>query len=260
LRPPFLPPLPSPHRLALASLALAAALVGPIGSGAAQPSGAPPPSGAAGPASASARPGPFLAASIGGGQVGDAAPGLTGSSPGLRGRLELGYGDGRFIRGALALVLARSSYTNAIAPPEMILADADLDLTRIGAGAVAEAHLPLGRLSPSLGAGVFADRMKASAGGVLLGISGDYFETSDLGLGVEARAGLDVRVHAVVQLGLRAGWSWTRADLGELTDGAEWLSGPWLELRLTFDTTGFRMSSGPAGSQSPGPGLTSRRR
>lgn len=193
-----------------------------------------------------ARPGPFLAAAIGGGETRDAPPGLTGGGLGLRGHLEVGYGDGRFVSGALSLALARARYTNNIPPPEMVLPDADLELDRIGFGAVVEGRLPLGRVAPSLGAGAYLDRMSASAAGSLLGISGDYFETSDVALGIEARAGVDVRVHRAVALGARAGWSWSRADLDELTGGARWLSGPWIELRVAFDTSGFRMASGSA--------------
>jgi hypothetical protein len=206
-----------------------------------------PQSGRAEPAESSAeRAGPFLAASVGGGESGDAAPGLTGGGLGLRGRLEVGYGDGRFGSAALSLGLARSGYTNALPPPEMVLPDADLRVTRVGFGVAGEAHLPLGRVVPLVGAAATVDRVKATARGTLLGIRGDYFEASDVGVTIEARAGLDVRVHSAVLLGLRGGWSWTRADLEGLTDGGEWLGGPWLELRVTFDASGFRMASGAA--------------
>jgi len=202
--------------------------------------------------SASAEPaGPFLAASVGGGELGDAPPGLTGGGLGLRGHLEVGYGDGRFIGGALSLALARADYTNRVPPPETIQPDADLRLTRVGFGAVVEGRLPLGRLTPSVGLGVYLDRLSAKAGGARLGIRGDYFATSDVAVGAELRAGLDLRVHPVVQIGARAGWSWSRADLGELTAGADWLAGPWLELRVTFDASGFRMGSSNA-SAPPG--------
>lgn len=197
-------------------------------------------------ASSADKAGPFLAASAGAGESGDSAPGLTGGGVGPRGRLEVGYGDGRFGSAALSLALSRSSYTNAIPPPEMILPDGDLRVTRVGFGVAGEAHLPLGRVVPVLGAAATVDRVKATARGTLLGIRGDYFEASDVGVTIEARAGLDVRVHSAVLLGLRGGWSWTRADLDQLTDGGEWLAGPWLELRVTFDASGFRMASGSA--------------
>src|SRR5882762_7209759 len=76
--------------------------------------------------------GPFVAASVGGGEQGDASPGLEGGGIGLRGHLELGYGDGRFVSGALSLALARSSYDNHIAPPEMVRPQSGLELSRIG--------------------------------------------------------------------------------------------------------------------------------
>jgi hypothetical protein len=196
-----------------------------------------------------ARPGPFLAASVGGGTMGDASPGLTGSSPGLRGHIEVGYGDGRYLSGALSLALGRSYYDNTIEPPGDVQPEGDLRLTRLGFGAVGEGRLPLGRVVPILGAGAYLDRMSASARGALLGISGDYFEADDLAVGLEARAGVDVRVHDAVEIGVRAGWHFSRADLEELTGGAAWLSGPWVELRVTFDASGFRMATGSARSR-----------
>jgi hypothetical protein len=218
--------------LAALTLALAPSLA------AAQPPGAPgAPAEPEGP-----RPGPFLAASVGGGILGDAAPGLTGNEPGLRGHLELGYGDGRFASGALSLALGRTRYDNNQPPPGMVQPDANLSVNRIGFGAVGEGRLPLGRVVPILGAGLYVDRTSASASGALLGIRGEYFETSDISIGAEARAGVDLRIHSAVELGLRGGWSWSRADLDELTSGAAWLSGPWVELRVTFDASGFRMA------------------
>jgi hypothetical protein len=196
-----------------------------------------------------ARPGPFLAASMGGGAMGDASPGLTGSSPGLRGHLEVGYGDGRFWSGALSVALGRSYYDNTIEPPEDVQPEDSIRLTRVGFGAVGEGRLPLGRVVPLLGAGVYLDRMSAAARGSLIGIQGDYFEADDLAVGLEARVGVDVRVHAAVEVGARAGWHWSRADLAELTGGAAWLSGPWVELRVTFDASGFRMATGSARSR-----------
>ena len=88
--------------------------------------------------------------------------------------------------------------------------------------------------------------MSATARGSALGIRVNYFETTDIAVGFEARAGFDVRVHDAVELGLRAGWHWSRTDLVDLTGGAEWLSGPWIELRATFDASGFRMATGSA--------------
>ncbi len=192
-----------------------------------------------------AGPGPFLAASIGGGELGDASPGLNGGALGLRGHLELGYGDGRFVSGALSLALARSSYASDIPPPEMVVPEGDLELSRVGIGAVGEGRLPLGRAALSVGAGAFVDRMNAVASGSLLGIRGDYFQARSVAIGLEARTGVDLRIHPVVTVGLRAGWGWCRADLDELTGGAAWLSGPWLELRITLDASGFRMTSAP---------------
>src|SRR5688500_17810008 len=78
------------------------------------------------PAPARAEPstgGPFLAASVGAGDVGDAPPGLAGADPDLRGHLELGYGDGRLWSAALSLGLARAGYANQQVPPEGILPD-----------------------------------------------------------------------------------------------------------------------------------------
>jgi hypothetical protein len=197
------------------------------------------------PAAARAEPstgGPFLAASVGGGDVGDAPPGLAGADLDLRGHLELGYGDGRLWSAALSLGLARAGYANQQMPPEGILPDADLRLRRIGFGAAVEGHLPLGRVTPVIGAVASVDRLSASASGALLGVRGEYFETTDVAPGFELRAGADVRVHPAIQLGLRAGWSWTHADLDGLTDGGRWLDGPGVELRVTIDASGFRMS------------------
>ncbi|HTE54107.1 MAG TPA: hypothetical protein VK698_24805 [Kofleriaceae bacterium] len=187
-------------------------------------------------------PGPFLAASVGAGDVGDAAPGLTGGTFDLRGHLELGYGDGRFVSGALSLALARAGYANQLPPPESVQPDANLRLHRIGVGALVEGHLPMGRFTPTVGAGAYVDRLSASASGAVLGVRGEYFESTDVAPGFELRAGLDLRVHSAVVVGLRAGWSWTRADLDELTGGARWLSGPGVELRVSFDVSGFRMA------------------
>jgi len=190
------------------------------------------------------RPGPFMAASLGGGEVGDAPPGLTGGGLGLGGHLEVGYGDGRFVSGAVSVLAGRTSYDNNVPPPEMVQPASGLSVTRIGLGAVGEGSLPLGRVTTSLGLGTYLERVKASASGSLAGVHGNYFEASDVGIGFEARAGLDLRVHNAVLLGLRAGWSWSRADLDALTSGeARWLSGPWIELRVAFDASGFRMAS-----------------
>ena len=193
-----------------------------------------------------ARPGPFLAASVGGGRLGDVEPGLTGADPGLRGHLEVGYSDGRYLSGALSVALGRTYYDNTVPPPEMLQPDASVHVNRVGFGAVVEGRLPLGRLAPTLGAGAYLDRMSVAARGAALGIRVDYFETTDVAVGFEARAGFDVRVHDAVELGLRAGWHWSRTDLADLTGGSEWLSGPWIELRVTFDASGFRMATGPA--------------
>lgn len=218
----------SPRRPArgLACLALTAALAAPAAA-------------RAEPASAG---GPFLAASAGGGDLGDAPPGLAGAGVDLRGHLELGYGDGRLWSAALSLGLARAGHLNRQPPPEGILPDADLRVRRIGFGAAVEGRLPLGRVTPVVGAAAMVDRLSATASGALLGVRGEYFEATDVGPGFELRAGVDVRVHPAVQLGLRAGWSWTRADLDGLTDGARWLDGPGVELRVTLDASGFRMS------------------
>lgn len=217
----------SPRRIFGLSVGLAAAIV--LGAPAARAEPAP-----AG--------GPFLAASVGGGDVGDAPPGMAGADLDLRGHLELGYGDGRLWSAALSLGLARAGYANRQEPPEGILPDADLRLRRIGFGVAVEGHLPLGRMRPVVGAAATVDRLSASASGALLGVRGEYFEATDVAPGLELRAGVDVRVHPAVQLGLRAGWSWTRADLDGLTDGARWLDGPGVELRVTIDASGFRMS------------------
>jgi hypothetical protein len=231
------------RRLALAALLMPAL----VAAGAARAAGQPasPPAGEEADRKAP-QPGPFLAASVGGGHLGDSAPGLVDGRLGLRGHLELGYGDGRYLSGAFSLALGRAGYDNNVPPPESVAPEADLSLTRVGFGAVAEGRLPLGRITPILGAGAYLDRMKATASGFLLGIKGDYFEATDVAVGVEARAGVDFRIHDAVELGARAGWTWSRVDLDELTGGADWLSGPWVELRVTFDASGFRMASGSA--------------
>jgi hypothetical protein len=185
---------------------------------------------------------PFLSASIGGGALSDAGPGLTGGDPGLRGHLEVGYGDGRQLSGALSVALGRTGYDNTVPPPEGLQPESTLHVNRVGFGGVAEGRLPLGRLTPIVGAGVYLDRMTAKARGSALGITVDYFDTTDIAIGVEARAGADLRVHAAVELGIRAGWHWSRADFDDLTGGPTWLSGPSIELRATFDASGFRMA------------------
>jgi hypothetical protein len=220
---------------ALFTIALAAA----PGLARAQPPGAPEPEEEEeeGP-----RPAPFLAASIGGGALSDAEPGLTGGVVGVRGHLELGYGDGRFVSGALSVALGRTNYDNTIPPPESVQPESSLHVNRVGFGAVGEGRLPLGRVVPVLGAGAYLDRLSAKARGSALGIHVNYFDDSDVALGFEARAGVDVRVHPAVELGARAGWYWSRADFDDLTGGAAWMSGPWIELRVSFDASGFRMA------------------
>jgi hypothetical protein len=187
------------------------------------------------------RPAPFLAASIGGGALSDAEPGLTGGVLGVRGPLDRGYSDGRHVSGALSVALGRSTYDNTVPPPESVNAESSLHVNRVGFGAVGEGRLPLGRITPVLGAGAYLDRLSAKARGSALGIHVDYFDQTDVALGFEARAGLDLRVHPAVELGVRLGWYWSRADFDELTGGAAWLSGPWIELRASFDASGFRM-------------------
>ena len=151
----------------------------------------------------------------------------------------------RHVSGALSLALGRTYYDNT-RPAADMLQPGSLHSARSASARWFEGRLPLGRFAPVAGAGAYLDRMSATARGSALGIRVDYFETTDIAVGVEARAGFDVRVHDAVELGLRAGWHASRADLAELTDGNEWLSGPWLEVRATFDASGFRMATGSA--------------
>jgi hypothetical protein len=183
----------------------------------------------------------FLATAIGTGASGQADPGLTDPSPALLGHLEVGVEYRQVVSLGLAAALGRSWFDNTIPPPEGVSPDDDLVLSRAGLGLVGEGRLPLGRISLTAGAGAYLNRASARAGGSLLGVSGDYYEDSDVSIAAEARVGLDLRIARPALLGLRAGWFWYRADLPELTDGGTSLGGPTIELRVTFDVTGFRM-------------------
>lgn len=185
----------------------------------------------------------FLATAIGVGASGRAEPGLVGPSPALLGHLEVGVEYRGVASLALATALGRTWYDNTVPPPEGVAPDDSLVLTRAGLGLVAEGRitLPVQAVSLTGGAGAYLDRVGARAGGSVLGVGGDYYEESDVGLAVEGRVGADLRLGRPALLGLRGGWLWYQADLPDVTDGAESLGGPFVELRLTLDITGFRM-------------------
>ena len=187
----------------------------------------------------------FLATAIGVGASGRAEPGLVGPSPALLGHLEVGVEYRGVVSLALAAPLGRSWYDNTVPPPEGVAPDDSLVVSRAGLGAVAEGRLtmlePLDTISVTAGAGVYLNRVSAKAGGSVLGVGGNYYEESDVGVAAEGRVGADLRLGRAALLGLRAGWMWYRADIPDLTDGATSLGGPFVELRFTFDISGLRM-------------------
>lgn len=182
----------------------------------------------------------FLAAALGVASSGDAPPGLSDPSPAVAGHLELGVDLHGVFSVAVATSLARAWYDNTIEPPEMITPGSSLTLTRKAIGATVEGKLPLGGFSPVIGGGVYLVKATGSARGDLLGIDAEYYRESDTALALEGRAGADVRLSSAVWLGLRASYTWYRAELPELTGGTASLGGLGLEARLTFDLTGFR--------------------
>ena len=187
----------------------------------------------------------FLATAIGVGASGHAEPGLVGPSPALLGHLEVGVEYRGVVSLALAAPLGRSWYDNTVPPPEGVAPDDSLVVSRAGLGAVAEGRLtmlePLDTISVTAGAGVYLNRVSAKAGGSVLGVGGNYYEESDVGVAAEGRVGADLRLGRAALLGLRAGWMWYRADITDVTDGATSLGGPFVELRFTFDISGLRM-------------------
>jgi hypothetical protein len=187
----------------------------------------------------------FLATAIGVGASGSAEPGLVGPSPALLGHLEVGVEYRGVVSVALAAPLGRSWYDNTVPPPEGVAAADSLVVSRAGLGATAEARLtllqPLDTVSFTAGGGAYLNRVGAKASGSVLGVDGNYYEESDVGLAAEGRVGADLRLGRPVLLGLRAGWMWYGAELPDLTDGAASLGGPFVELRLTLDVTGLRM-------------------
>lgn len=187
----------------------------------------------------------FLATAIGVGASGRAEPDLVGPSPALLGHLEVGVEYRGVVSLALATALGRSWYDNTVPPPDGVSPDDSLVVTRAGLGAVAEGRLallePLDTISFTAGGGAYLDRVSAKARGAVLGVGGNYYEDSDVGLAVEGRVGADLRLGRAALLGLRAGWMWYGADLPDLTDGQVSLGGPFVELRLTLDITGLRM-------------------
>jgi len=187
----------------------------------------------------------FLATAIGVGASGRAEPGLVGPSPALAGHLEVGVEYREVVSVALATALGRSWYDNTVRPPEGVSPDDSLVVSRAGLGAVVEGRLvlrePLDTVSFTAGGGAYLDRVSAKAGGAVLGVGGNYYEESDVGLAAEGRLGADLRLGRPALLGVRAGWMWYRAELPEVTDGEVSLGGPFVELRLTLDITGLRM-------------------
>jgi hypothetical protein len=187
----------------------------------------------------------LLATSIGVGLPGESPPGLVDPSRALVGHLELGLEDpSGHARVAVAASLARAWYDNTIPPPDGTTPRDSVILSRAGFGVVAEGRLPLGRITPVAGGGLYFHRTSARAEGTVLGIRGTYYDEHDDGFGVEARAGADLQLSGAVEIGVRGGWTWARADLPDLVhDGA--VGGPSIELRLTLDLTGFRHDATP---------------
>ena len=187
----------------------------------------------------------FLATAIGVGASGRAEPGLVGPSPALLGHLEVGVEYKGVASLALAAPLGRSWYDNTVPPPDGVGADDSLVVSRAGLGAVAEGRLtllqPLDTVSFTAGGGVYLNRVSAKAGGSVLGVGGNYYEESDVGVAAEGRVGADLRLGRPVLLGLRGGWMWYQADLPDVSDGAASLGGPFVELRFTFDVSSLRM-------------------
>ena len=187
----------------------------------------------------------FLATAIGVGASGSADPGLVNPSPALLGHLEVGVEYRGIASLALSAPLGRSWYDNTAPPPEGVTPDDSLVVSRAGLGLVGEGRLtllqPLDTVSFTFGGGAYLDRVSARAGGAVLGVEGDYYEESDVGIAAEGRVGADLRLGRAALLGLRAGWMWYQADLPDVTDGAASLGGPFVELRVTFDITGLRM-------------------
>ena len=186
----------------------------------------------------------LLATSIGVGAPGEAPPGLVDPSLALVGHIELGVADPTgHATVALAASLGRAWYDNTVPPPEETTPRDSVILSRAGLGLVAEGRLPLGRITPVVGGGAYVHRTSARAEGTVLGIRGTYYAEEDDGFAVEARTGVDWQVHEAAEVGLRAGWTWVRADLPELAQDDP-LGGPSVELRLTLDLTGFRQDAG----------------
>jgi hypothetical protein len=186
----------------------------------------------------------FLATAIGLGASGRAEPGLVGPSPALLGHLEVGVEYRGVVSIALATPLGRSWYDNTVPPPEDVSPDDSLVLSRAGLGAVGEGRLtllePLDTISFTAGGGIYLNRVSARAGGSVLGVGGNSYEDSDVGVAAEGRVGADLRLGRPALVGLRAGWMWYGADLPDVTDGQVSLGGPFVELRLTLDITGLR--------------------
>jgi hypothetical protein len=185
----------------------------------------------------------FLATALGLGSSADAPPELVNPSPAIAGHVELGVELHRVVSLAVATSMARTWYSNTVEPPEMVGAGR-LTLTRTAIGAVVEGKLPAGRVTPVLGAGAYLLKATAAASGDLLGIDVEYYRESDTTFALEGRAGADLRLSSAVELGVRASYTWYRADLPELTGGPSALGGLGLEARLTFDLTGFRPAHG----------------
>ncbi|HLU65706.1 MAG TPA: hypothetical protein VKZ63_05495 [Kofleriaceae bacterium] len=182
----------------------------------------------------------FLATALGVGSSAEAPPGLIEPTPAIAGHLELGLDLRRVATIAIATSLARSWYDNTVPPPESVTAGDHVVLTRAALGVTAEGRWPLGPVAPVVGGGVYVLKASASASGALLGIRGEYYRESDTGLGLEARAGADLDLSDGVVLGLRGGYTWARAELPGLTDGAATVGGLSIEARIAVDLTGLR--------------------
>jgi hypothetical protein len=173
----------------------------------------------------------------------DEPPGLVDASVQLAGHAELQVAEDRDapLAAVLALSGATGSYANTIPPPPEYLADSisdRIDVTRVGIGVLLEARTRIGGLVQLVaGGGPYLAHVKAAAHGELavLPIPGDYFVAEDTSLGAELRGGVNVRVAPRALLGLRGGWTWYHANLGQA--GRADLGGPWIEAGVTVELT-----------------------
>ncbi|HEY5926047.1 MAG TPA: hypothetical protein VIV11_30385 [Kofleriaceae bacterium] len=143
------------------------------------------------------------------------------------------------IAAGLSVMFATGSYDNTQPPPSFTSnPDERISFRRGGIGLVIEGRLPLGPVHLVAGAAPYLVLTEAKASAIVqpVLIPADYFSESDVSVGAEVRAGVDVRVDARALVGVRGGWTWYSAHLGAAGGGT--FGGPWAELRIAveFDT------------------------